>query len=301
MAKVKLSIIILSFNTKNLLKDCLVSIAKVRSEVNFEVIVPDNGSVDGSPQMVEKEFPWVKKVIKIGNNVGFARGNNKAKSYVFGEYVLFLNSDTIVPKSTLKESVAYLDEHKDVGAMTCKIVLPDRTLDKDSRRTFITPWIGITHLYLKLDRVFPKSKVFGRYWYGYIPADVTHEVDALQGAFFLVRKKILDDVGWFDEDYFLDGEDIDLSWKIKNAGWKIMYYPKIYIIHIKGAAKGKNKKIKYVSFKEKLKYRMAGVNSMEVFYKKRLWKKYPLFLNILVILGIKLLKGMRFFQLLATE
>lgn len=299
MKKPKLSIIILSFNTRELLRNCLNSLENLRSELNFEVIVVDNGSNDGSVEMVDKSFPWVKKIVKIGKNLGFAAGNNKAKPYASGEYVLFLNSDTEVSKGTLKKTVNYLDTHKDVGALTCKIFLTNGELDKDARRSFVTPWTGLVHLFLKLDRIFPKSKLFAGYWYGYIPADRTHEIDALQGAFFLTRKNILDEVGWFDEDYFLDAEDIDLSWKIKEKGWKNIYYPEVNILHIKGATKGKTELTKRdVPFQEKLKYRMSGVNSMEIFVKKRIWNKYPLPIMLLVISGIKALKLFRYIKLL---
>jgi GT2 family glycosyltransferase len=300
MTKPKLSIVILSYNTKNLLKNCLKSLEKVRNEVNFEVIVSDNGSTDGSSEMLEKDFKEVI-LIRNGKNLGFAAGNNRARKYCNGEFILFLNSDTATEKDTLKSCVKYLNEHQDVGALTCKIVLPDGSLDKDSRRSFITPWIGLTHLYLKLDRMFPGSKLFAKYWYGYISPDEIHEVDAIQGAFFLTRKKILDEVDWFDEDYFLDGEDIDLCWRIKEKGWKIIYYPKVSITHIKGATKGKNKERKYISFREKLKYRMSGVNSMEIFVKKRLWNRYPLIVDVVVLIGIRLLKGVRILKLLITQ
>ena len=139
--------------------------------------------------MVEEKFPWVKKVIKIGKNLGFAAGNNKAGPYVFGEYVLFLNSDTVVYKNTLSGIIGYLDKNKEIGAATCKVVLKNGELDKDTRRSFITPWIGLTHIYFKLDRLFPKSKIFAKYWYGYLSEDEIHEVDAIQGAFFMARKK----------------------------------------------------------------------------------------------------------------
>ncbi|OGM28828.1 hypothetical protein A2962_05095 [Candidatus Woesebacteria bacterium RIFCSPLOWO2_01_FULL_39_61] len=294
MKKVKLSIVVLSYNTKDLLKNCLKSLEKVRNEVEFEVIVPDNGSTDGSPEMVEKEFPWVKKVIKIGKNLGFAAGNNKARYFINGVYVLFLNPDAQVHTNTLFKTIKYLDSHADVGALGCKIVLPNGQLDKDARRSFITPWIGLTHIYLKLDRIFPKSKLFAKYWYGYISPNEEHEVDSLQGAFLLTRKRVLDQVGWFDEDYFLNAEDIDLCWKIKEKGWKIIYYPEVSITHIKGAAKGKTKETKKkVNLKEKLKYRLAEVDAMELFVKKRLWKKYPLALNLFVLTGTKLLRLIR--------
>jgi GT2 family glycosyltransferase len=188
-----------------------------------------------------------------------------------------------------------LDKNPDVGAVSCKLILSDGSLDKDTRRSFITPWIGLVHLVLRLDRIFPRSRLFGRYCYGYIPEDEVHEVDALQGAFFMTRKKILDDVGWFDEDYFLDGEDIDLSWRIKEKGWKLVYYPKVKILHLKGASKGKliSRKRRRISLKEKLKIKLQGVRSMEIFYRKRLWRKYPIWVNILVLFGIRFLLFLR--------
>lgn len=298
MKKTKLSIVVLSFNTKKLLRDCLLSLKKIRTEVRFEVFIPDNGSTDGSVDMVEKDFPWVRKVLKNGINLGFAAGNNKVKNFISSEYVLFLNSDTVVYEKTLSKIIKYMDENRSVGAATCKVIMKNGKLDKDTRRSFINPWIGLTHIYLKLDRIFPNSKLFAKYWYGYISEDKIHEVDAIQGAFFLTRKKILDEVGWFDEEYFLDGEDIDLSWKIRNKGYKIMYYPKVSILHLKGASKGKNKKINNVSLHEKLKYRMAGVNSMELFFRKRLWRKYPLLINLFVLAGIRLLKIFRIIKVI---
>lgn len=297
MIKPELSIIILNYNTRDLLDGCLESLFIARKNLNFEVIVVDNGSLDDSIPMTRKKYPWVK-VIETGENLGFARGNNRAKSVVKSDYVLFLNTDTIVPKTTLNDTLEYLKKNK-LGAITCKLVLADGTLDKDVRRSYITPWIGLVHLFLKLDRIFPKSKLFAKYWYGYIPEDTIHDVDAIQGAFFLTKKDILDKVGWFDEDYFLDAEDIDLSWKINNLGYRLVYYPKVSITHLKGATKGKNRKSKkYVSFKEKVKFRLSGVRSMEIFYRKRLWKSYPLVVNYLVILGIKVIKMVRLFKLL---
>ncbi|OGM08291.1 hypothetical protein A2W13_02470 [Candidatus Woesebacteria bacterium RBG_16_36_11] len=295
----KLSIIILNYNTRDLLNECLLSLKKVVNEVDFEIIVSDNGSTDGSLEMLKQDFPDIL-VIENQSNLGFAAGNNRVKSYVKGEYVLFLNSDTLMHANTLRESIKYLEEHQDVGAMTCKMKLPGGELDKDARRSFITPWIGLVHLFLKLDRIFPESKYFARYWYGFISPDIEHEVDVLQGAFLLTRKKVLDSIDWFDEDYFIDGEDIDLCWRIKEKGWKIIYYPKVTIIHIKGASKGKIESSlkEKVPLKERLKYRMAGVDSMEIFYRKRLWKKYPLILNLIVLVGIKFMKALRFIKTL---
>ena len=209
--------------------------------------------------------------------------------------VLFLNPDTVVNKGVLKETSDYLKEHKEIGALSCKLILPNGEVDKDAHRSFPTPWISFTHLVLKLDRFFPKSKLFAKYWYGYLPESKINEVDAIQGAFFLTWKKILDKVGWFDEDYFFNAEDIDLCWKIKKLGYKIVYYPKVFIYHVKGASKGKSKKWRHkVPFKHRVKMKLVEADSMEIFYKKRLWNKYPVIFNWFVILGIRLYKFVKF-------
>lgn len=296
--KPRLSIIVLSFNTKDLLRDCLRSLSKVRGEVSFEVIVVDNGSIDGSIEMIRRNFNWTR-LVENGANLGFAAGNNAAKEFCEGKLILFLNSDTVVPKNTLKETIDYMEDQSDIGALTCKTLLPNGDLDKDARRSFPTPWVSFTHLVLPLDRMFPKSELFSKYWYGHKDVNEIHEVDVVQGAFFLTRKKILDEVGWFDEDYFLDGEDIDLCWKIRSKGYRIMYYPKVSITHVKGASKGKNKAIKRsVDLNERLKYRMSGVNSMEIFYRKHLWNRYALPISVLVLTGIRFVKIKRLLKVL---
>lgn len=300
-----LDVVILNYNTKDLLSDCLDSLIALKNELDFRVIVVDNGSFDGSAEFIKNKYTKNKDIVilQTGENLGFAKGNNRARSLCKSKYVLFLNSDTIVKPGTLSECVAYLEKNKDVGALTCRVNLPNGNLDKDTRRSFITPWIGFTHIFLRADRLFPNSRIFAKYWYGYIPDTVEHEIDAIQGAFFMTSRKILDEVGWFDEDYFLDGEDIDLSWKIKNLSYKNIYYPKVSIIHLKGATKGKNNNRfnkGNISLKEKIRYKMAGVNSMEIFFRKRLAKNYSFITNIIVIVGIKLLKVVRYIKIVIT-
>lgn len=281
MKGIKLSIVIVSFNTKDLLLACIESVIKNTAGIDYEIIVVDNGSTDGTVEQIQNAKV---KIIKNKTNLGFARGNNRAKILTGGKYVLFLNSDTIVGEGTLQRTVAFMDENPQVGAVTCKTVLPNGNLDPDARRAFPTPWVAFTH-FLGLDRVFPKSRLFAKYWYGYKSADKIQEIDVLQGAFFLTRRWVLDEVGWFDEDYFLDGEDIDLCWKIKERGYKIVYYPDASIVHIKKASK---KKVK------SLQSAIGGVRAMEIFYKKRLARKYNFIVNFLVLLGIGLLKFVRF-------
>ncbi len=278
--KPTVSIIIVSYNTKELLEACIQSVEQF-ADIPYELIVSDNGSTDGTIETLRKN----KKILLIENkeNLGFAKGNNVAKRLAQGKYILFLNPDTMFTSNCLSETVSYLTKNANVGALTCKVLLPSGVLDKDTRRSFPTPFIALTH-FSGLDKVFPHSRIFAKYWYGYKSEDEVHEIDSLQGAFFLVQKALLDKVGWFDEDYFMDGEDIDLCFKIKKAGYSIIYYPKVSILHIKKGSKKKNKSLRSV---------VGGVVAMETFYKKRLWSQHFLLINILVILGIRLLRILR--------
>ncbi len=265
--KYNLSIVIVSFNTKNLLDECLRSLLKLTKEIRFEIIVSDNASDDGSVELVKKKYPKVR-LIENNANLGFAAGNNKARNVVKGEYVLFLNSDTQVPPNTLKQSIQFLEKNSDVGAMTCKLILPSGELDKDARRKFPTPWISFKRLFLHAT---------SEYWYEKVDPNTIQEVDTIQGAFFLTRKKILDEVGWFDERYFLDAEDIDLCWQIKQKGYKIIYNPKVSILHVKKASKRNIRSSSVIS----------GLKAMELFYKKNFWSEYPIWINYTVLAGIK--------------
>lgn len=291
MVKPKLTVIILNYNTKELLSDCLKSVKAHMNEVPMEVIVSDNSSIDGSQTMIKKDFTWVRFI--EGENEGFSKGNNRARPYVHGEMVLFLNPDTIVYKDVFAKTVKYLEEHQEVGALTCKLVLPDGSLDKDVRRKFPTPLVSFNKLIL--------GKSYD-YYYEYIPDTVIHEVEAIQGAFFLTYKKLLDKVGWFDERYFFDGEDVDLCYQIHKTGYSLVYYPDVYITHLKGVTKGKVKKWRFkVTDAQRKKLRLAGVASMELFYRKNLWDKYPLLFNYFVIVGINLFKIIRYIKVVVLS
>lgn len=285
MSKVSVSIVIVSFNTKDLLSNCLDSLKDVSKEMSFEVIISDNGSTDGTIEFVKH---YAKKstfaIILLENiaNLGFAKANNCARSIAKGEYVLFLNPDTIVHPGALTSSRSYLHNNSNVGAVTCKVVLPDGTLDRDTRRRFPTPFISLSH-FSYLDRLFPKS-VFDTYWYNDTSPETTHDIEAMQGAYFFARKSVLDLVDWFDTDYFLDGEDIDLSFKIHEAGYRLVYNPEATILHIKKGSKSKNRSLRSV---------VGGVEAMKLFYKKRLWSRYSLPVNMLVIFGITCMKYLR--------
>ncbi|MDP4001211.1 MAG: glycosyltransferase family 2 protein [bacterium] len=263
-----LSIIIVNFNTKNLLKQCLRSVFNSQTSFIYEVIVSDNGSSDGSIEMVGTEFPKTQ-VIENKTNLGFSKGNNVALRQAQGRYSLLLNSDTEVNPDTFDLSIKYMDEHKDTGAMGVKVLLPNGELDIACRRKFPNPKNSFL-------RLFGLSK-YSDYNIT-TPMDQETEVDAVMGAYMMVRKAVLDQVGLLDEEFFMYGEDLDWCWRIKQAGHKIMYYPGVSITHYKyGSAQS-------VPFKT---IKMAH-KAMKIFYRKHYAHKTNWFFNQLVYLGINL-------------
>ena len=251
-----LSIIIVSYNTKELTKQTLDSIYKNKHEFVFETIVVDNDSHDDTIEMIQGCFPDVKLIINK-ENLGFSKANNLAIRQTQGRFILLLNSDTFVNDSCLEKSLEYLQTHPKVGALGCKVILPSGTLDHACKRGFPTP-VASFYYFLKLDRLFPKSKRFGSYDLTYLSENEIHEVDSLMGAFMMIKKEVLDEVGLLDEDYFMYGEDIDLCYRIKKKGWKIIYYPEASIIHYKGGS----------SKKRKVKLIFEFHKSMWLFFKK---------------------------------
>ncbi|MFZ5535442.1 MAG: glycosyltransferase family 2 protein [Patescibacteria group bacterium] len=229
---IDLSVVILNYNTLELTRTCLTTVLSSRlTGYTMEVIVADNGSTDGSTAMITREFPGVH-LIKNGKNLGFAAGNNPGIKKAKGRYVLLLNTDTEVPPDTLAVMIAYMDSAPDVGASTCKILLPDGSMDPACHRGFPTPWAAVTYL-TKLEKLFPTSRLFGQYHQGYKDLRVIHEVDCIVGAFFMVRREVIAEVGLLDEDYFMYGEDIDWAYRIRKKGWKITFNPEVTILHKK--------------------------------------------------------------------
>jgi len=287
--KIDLSIIILSYNTKELLKKCLYSLQKTkRRHYQVEIIVVDNASDDGSPEMVEKEFPEIK-LIKSKKNLGYAGGNNLGLKKAQGEYFLFLNSDTEIDEEALVKMMKFMKENPKTGASSPKTKLFSGGLDPDCHRGFPTPWASITY-FLGLEKLFPKSKLFGQYHKLYLNLDRAHEIDAGFGTFMFVRKKALDQVGEWDDQYFFYGEDLDLFYRIKEADWKIMFYPEPLATHHKGASSGLRKESKRVARpprETRIRVAKASIKAMEIFYKKFYQDKYPAWLTWVVLLGIR--------------
>lgn len=229
---IDLSIVILNFNTVDLTRTCLQTVfASKLGKYTMEVIVCDNGSTDQSREMIRKEFPLVF-LIDNKKNLGFAAGNNPGIRKAKGRYVLLLNTDTEIPQNTLRVMLTFMDNNSEVGASTCKLLLTDGSIDPACHRGFPAPWAAFSY-FLKLEQLFPKSKLFGGYHLGYKNFETIHEVDVISGAFFLVRKEVIIQVGMLDEEYFFYGEDMDWCYRIKEAGWKIIYNPTVTTLHRK--------------------------------------------------------------------
>lgn len=271
-----ISVVILNYNTIELTRVCLQTLyASHLGSYEMEIIVCDNGSEDGSVGMVKKEFP---KTIIIENkkNLGYAAGNNPGIKRANGRFVLLLNSDTEVPPETISTMVRFMDEHADVGASTCKLFLPDGSMDPACHRGFPTPWASLTYV-IKLEALFGHTKLFGQYHQGYKNLDTIHEVDCIVGAFFLVRHEVIEDIGLLDEDYFMYGEDIDWAYRMRQKGWKIMFNPAVSILH-----KKKQSGRAHSAVKRRVTTEIYFHTYNWLFYKKHYAKKYGVIMTFFV-------------------
>ncbi len=287
----RLSIVIVNFNTKDTLRDCLINLTNKYE--NKEVIVVDNSSLDGSYDMLKLEFPWVISI--KSENRGLAHGYNLGIDASSGDYLLFLGTDAFPGEGVLERMVDYMEFNGLVGAATPKLVLQDGNIDLDCHRGFPTPWVSFTH-FSGLERLFPKTKLFGGYFLGYGDLTTEHEIDLCIAHFMLVKKKVINIVGLWDEKFFVYGEDVDYCYRIKQAGWKIMYLPQYTVTHLKGVSVGVRKETKNITKatpEVRKSMRIASVDAMELFYKKHLETKYTKFINNLVYLGISLIRKTR--------
>ncbi len=288
-----LSIVILNYNVKRLLLNCLESIFKNKtSKDNWQVIVVDNASSDGSVEAVKKEYPGVE-VIANKENMGFSAGNNIGVKKAKAPVILFLNPDTKIVGDTIQKTYQYLMGNPDIGAITCRVELPDGSLDYSSHRGFPTPWNSFCY-FSGLSKLFPKVPLFSGYTASYLDTNKTHEIDCLTGAFLMVRKIAGEQIGFWDTDYFFNGEDIEFCYSLKEKGWKIFFYPEVKIIHFKGSSSGlwKTSAIE-VDKKVRLKAATHGISAMRIFYKKHFYKNYPPLFRDLILFGIKLLEHYR--------
>lgn len=288
MQEIDLSIVVLSFNTKELLRECLVSIRKnVPPDLHSEVIVVDNASADGSEKMVREEF---KDAILIANkeNLGYTRGNNEGIQKAKGRYILFLNADTYVYAKTLETMVAFMDEHKDAGAATCRVELLNGKLDDSCHRGFPTPWRAFCH-FSGLSKLISNSKLFNGYHLGWKELDKINEIDSCSGAFMIVRRSAGEEMRWWDEDFFWYGDDLDFCYRLNEKGWKVYFVSTVKILHYKGVSggiKSISQHLTRATRETRLRVTRARFEAMKIFYQKHYIGKYPKLVTWLIMQGI---------------
>lgn len=275
----KLSVVIVNYNVEHFLEQCLHSVRKASKNLPVEIFVVDNNSVDGSVAMVREKFP---EAILIANkqNTGFSRANNQAMRMAKGEYVLLLNPDTIVEETTFDKVVAFMDAHPDAGGLGVQMIDGKGKFLPESKRGLPTPSVAFYKIF-GFSKFFPKSKTFGRYHLGFLDKDQTHEVEILSGAFMLMRKTALDKVGLLDEDFFMYGEDIDLSYRIILGGYKNYYFHDTRIIHYKGES----------TKKSSVNYVFVFYRAMAIFARKHFSTKNAQLFSFLINLAIYLRAG----------
>ena len=274
----KLSIIIVNYNTYKLTKQTIEAVISQEVSFKYEIILVDNASTDGSIQNLQEDFEEIiaeekLRVFRNGQNLGFAKANNQGMRAAKGLYILLLNSDTVVGPNCLEKCVAQIESDNKIGALGCKVVLPDGKLDHACKRGYPTPRASL-YYFLGLDKKDPIK--YGQYDALYLDEDEVGEVDALMGAFMMMPKAVLDKVGLLDEDFFMYGEDIDLCFRIKETGLRILYYPEVYITHYKGGSSKKRRNKVIYDFH----------NAMWIFYKKHYYDKYNMWITGLVYAGI---------------
>lgn len=270
----QLSVIIVNYNVKYFLEQCLCSVVKACKNIDAEIIVADNCSTDGSKAYLSPKFNGVH-FIWVNDNIGFAKANNLALSTAKGKYILFLNPDTIVPEDCFENCITFFDTHADAGALGIKMIDGTGTFLKESKRAFPSPLTSLFKL-TGLARVFPKSKIFAKYHLGNLSADEDHEVDVLAGAFMMIPAAVLNAIGSFDETFFMYGEDVDLSYRIQKAGYKNYYFAGSTIIHFKGESTKKGS----------LNYVRLFYSAMSLFVKKHYSGSRAGIFNALIQTGI---------------
>ncbi len=268
-----LSVVIVNYNGGPLLRGCLERL-HLGLPAGSEVYVVDNASTDGSVDGLEAEFAGLR-LIRNARNLGYGAANNQALQIVHGRYVLLLNPDVIVERDALATGMSFLDEHPDVGILGARILLPNGQLDPPARRSFKTP---STYFFkaLGLSRAFPRHRRFGRYYLSYLDEDELADVDAVVGAFMLMSRRLIEEIGGFDERFFLYCEDEDLCWRARQAGWRTVYHPGVVVHHRKGSSTRKRPLWATYHFHR----------SLLLYHRKNIAPRYPAVVNAAVYGGI---------------
>ncbi len=285
----KLSVIIVNYNVLHFLEHALHSVLKAAAGIEAEIFVVDNNSVDGSAAMVKEKFPSVK-LIENRENTGFAFANNQAIKASCGEYVLLLNPDTVVEEDTFHKTLHFMDAHPEAGGLGVMMIDGSGKFLPESKRSLPSPSVAFYKI-SGISSLFPNSRIFGKYHLGYLDKNKIHEVEVLSGAFMLLRKKVLDKTGLLDEDFFMYGEDIDLSYRIILAGYKNYYFPGTRIIHYKGES----------TKKSSINYVLVFYRAMVIFARKHFSKKNVRIFSFLINIAIYLRASAAILSRIATK
>lgn len=289
--KKKISIIIVNYNVEYFLEQCLNSVQKALNNIDGEVFVVDNNSIDGSTNMVKEKFPDVNLIENKGN-VGFSKANNQAMRRSTGEYILLLNPDTVVEEDTFAKCIEFMDKHSEAGGLGVRMIDGKGNFLPESKRGLPTPSVAFYKIF-GLSRLFPKSKTFGKYHLGYLDEHEVNEIEILSGAYMFMRKSALEKVGLLDEAFFMYGEDIDLSFRIIEGGYKNYYFPKTQIIHYKGESTKKSS-INYVFV-----FYRAMVIFAEKHFSQKNAKLFSFFINMAIYFRAALALVTRFLKRIA--
>lgn len=287
---IDVGIVILNWNTRDLLKRCLETVLASKGDFTYRVVVVDNASSDGSADMVRACFPQVEVITSeinggypYGNNLGLRALGYRGKGDLAPDaprYAVLLNPDTEVPPDAFHQMTRYMDERPEIGVAGPRLILEDGSLDLACRRSFPSPVVSF-YRFSGLSKLFPDNPRFGRYNMTFVSPDQELEVDSVVGAYMQVRREAINDVGLLDETFFMYGEDLDWAYRIKKAGWKVFYHPRVVVKHVKRAASRKSQKAQFEFHR-----------AMLIFYRKHYRKTTPLWMHTLVMLGL-LLKGGR--------
>lgn len=280
----KLSIVIVNYNVAYFLEQCLNSVFKALQNIEGEVFVIDNNSIDNSVEIIKQKFP---NVILIQNkeNVGFSKANNQAIHLAKGIYILLLNPDTVVEESTFTKTIDFLEQHPSAGGLGVRMLDGSGKFLPESKRGLPTPGVAFSKI-TGLSKLFPNSKTFNRYHLGYLSEFQTHKIDVLSGAFMMIRHKVIQKIGALDESFFMYGEDIDLSYRIQLAGYENYYFPETSIIHYKGES----------TKKSSVNYVFVFYNAMIIFAKKHFSTKHARLFSLLINIAIYLRASLAIFQ-----
>ena len=269
-----LSIVIVNYNVRYFLEQCINSVKIASKNLKIEIFVVDNNSTDGSSKMIKEKFPYCK-LIQNKVNVGFSKANNQAIRQSKGKYILLLNPDTIIEEDTLIKCINFMDKKNDAGSLGVKMIDGNGKFLPESKRSFPTPIVAFYKIF-GLSSLFPQSKKFGTYHLSFLDKEKIHEVDVLSGAFLLIKKNVLNKIGLLDEDFFMYGEDIDISYRIQKAGFKNYYFPKTKIIHYKGES----------TKKSSVNYVFIFYKAMIIFAKKHFKKNNAFLFSFLINIAI---------------